>query len=847
MTILDFGHGPVRRWLPTTVHGLIEAQTAISPDRVALEQGDQRVTYAELDQQAGRLATLLAARGVKPSSVVGIMVEKSPQMVVALLGILKSGAAYLPLDPAHPAERIAYIVGHAKPMFVLTGAGLGDQLPAQIERLPLGTFDDSTVVAPSIGDLDPAHLAYVLYTSGSTGRPKGVMLPHSAVVNFIRTAVEDFKLTADTRFLQFTTYTFDVSVCDLLAPLAAGSTVVIPPKGTDLSSRELLDFMRTSGVTHAIVTPSLLAVLPDMELPELATLAVIGEACTRDVAVRWRQGRRFLNTYGPTEAAVLCSFGEELPPQGPPPIGFATANVDLYVLDESGDRVPDGETVGELWIGGLGLARGYLGAPALTADRFRPDAFSGRPGARLYRTGDLANWLPNGELAYVGRVDDQVKIRGYRVEPGEIEEALVTLPEVRAAAVIASGSGADAKLMAFVVSDGFSPDSLRAGLQPLLPQYMIPSVFSAVPTLPVNSNGKVDRPALRSIKLPGRRADLIYTAPANETEEELARIWSTVLGIYPVGRSDCFTDLGGTSLQAGQVAVRLHAELGVHVTVRALFEAGTVAGLAAVLRDTPPGRPLPIVRRSEQPPVPSVAQQALWLDCELHPNLNIAYNVPALLRIQGDLDTEALHLAVGDLLARHESLRTGFVFDGEELTARVLEVVKPELPLAEADSEAEALRMARVMAREPFDLSSPPLVRTTLVRLAPDDFLLVVVFHHLAFDGWSLRVWDTDLAACYAARTAGRTPHMSAPALSVADFAHWEEEIERNGVMGEGVAYWQQQLAGAPAAMNLPTDRPRSSAPRFRGRQVRRLADAALRRGSMLWPETWAQRRTRCT
>lgn len=830
MTATKFGCGPTRAWPPTTVHGLIEEQAKRSPDRVALEQGERRVTYAELDRAAGRLASTLLAKGVTPGNIVGILVERSPEMAVAILGILKCGAAYLPLDPTHPRDRIEYIVGNAGPAFVLTGADLDGRMPAGVEEVPLRTPDDGGHVAPSIGALNPAHLAYVMYTSGSTGRPKGVMLPHSAVVNFIRTASEDFALTADTRFLQFTTYTFDVSVCDLLAPLAAGSTVVFPAADTNLASAELLDLMRATAVTHAIVTPSLLAVLPDAELPDLHTLAVIGEACTRDVAVRWGRGRRFLNTYGPTEAAVLCSFGEELPAQGPPPIGLPTANVDLFVLDERGDRVPVG-TVGELWIGGVGLARGYLGAPALTADRFRPDAFSGRPGARLYRSGDLVHWLPDGKLAYVGRVDDQVKIRGFRVEPGEIEEALVTLPEVRAAAVIANGSGADAKLIAFVVSDGFSPDELRAGLRPLLPQYMIPSVFTAIAALPVNSNGKVDRPALRAIELPGRRSDLPYVAPRGILEEDLARIWFAVLMIHPVGRDDRFMDLGGTSLQATQVVSRVRAELGLDVTVRALLEAETVARLALTLRDAAPGHLLPAVRRRAAAPVPSVAQQALWLDCQIQPDLSVAYNVPTLLRIRGDLDTGALRAALGDLLNRHDALRMGLGFDGWRLTAWVVDDVQTELLLFDAESEAEAIGRARALAAQPFELESPPLVRTALVRLAPDDHLLVVVFHHLVFDGWSLRVWDTDLATCYGARAAGRVPRMSAPALRFADFAHWEEEAEAAGAMSEGVSYWRHQLSGAPPVVELPTDHPRPTESRSRGGQIRRPVDAELHKG----------------
>ncbi|GIG69170.1 hypothetical protein Pen01_54650 [Phytomonospora endophytica] len=803
-----------------------------SPDRVALEQGERRVTYAELDRAAGVLAARLLAKGVTPGSVVGILVERSPETAVAILGVLKCGAAYLPLDPTHPEERVEYIVGHAGPMFVLTGTNMDRRLPAGVEAVPLMAPDvEGGNVAPSTGGLlDPAHLAYVMYTSGSTGRPKGVMLPHSAVVNFIRTAAEDFTLTARTRFLQFTTYTFDVSVCDLLAPLAAGSTVVFPPADTDLASAELLSLMRVSAVTHAIVTPSLLAVLPDAELPDLCTLAVIGEACTRDVAVRWGRGRRFLNTYGPTEAAVLCSFGEHLPAQGPPPIGLPTANVDLFVLDERGDVVSPG-TVGELWIGGRGLARGYLGAPALTADRFRPDAYSGRSGARLYGSGDLVHWLPDGELAYVGRVDDQVKVRGFRVEPGEIEEALVALPEVRAAAVIVNGDGAGAKLVAFVVSDGFSTEELRAGLRPVLPQYMIPSVFIAMDTLPVNSNGKVDRPALRAVALPEGRAGLPYSAPRGVLEEDLARVWSAVLVVDPVGRDDRFMDLGGTSLQATQVVSRVRAELGLHVTVRALFEAQTIARLAPALQDAAPGRVLPAVRRGAGAAVPSVAQQALWLDCEMRPELSVAYNMPAVLRIRGELDVGALRAALGDLLARHDALRTGFCFDGWKLAARVVDAAEPELLLIDAVSEAEAFEVARGMAARPFELGNPPLVRSVLVRLAPGDHLLVTVFHHLVFDGWSLRVWDDDLAACYAARVAGRVPRLSAPVLRFADFAHWEEETESAGAMSEGVSYWRRQLTGAPSVLDLPTDHRRPAESSSRGGQVRRPVDAELHKG----------------
>nr|AKA59480.1 non-ribosomal peptide synthetase [uncultured bacterium AZ_40] len=796
-----------------TVHGLVEAQARRTPDAVAVECGQHRLTYRELDRDADQLAAVLRAHGVGPDALVGVCVDRAPELVTGLLGVLKAGGAYLPLDPGHPRARLAVILDDARPAVVVTVDRVRDRLPRRDHRVVLvGDRAASTTgqaTAPATGQAGrepgPADLAYVLYTSGSTGRPKGVMVEHRNVTHLVHAVREPFQIGPGTRFLQFAALTFDASVLEIFATLASGGTVVLPPPGPDIAGPELVDLLREARITTLFLPPSLLSVLPESPLPALHTLSAGGEACTREVAIQWGRGRRFINGYGPTETTVFACLGTTVPPDRPPPIGRALPGVDLRVLDQGRTPVADG-TVGELYIGGPGVARGYLGRPDLTAQRF----VSLVDGGRHYRTGDLVRRLPSGELEFVGRVDDQVQVRGFRVELGEVEHVLAARPGVRDCAVVAQGSGADTRLVAFVVTDDASAARGLAGdMAALLPPYLVPSLFVPVAALPVNGHGKVDRAQLRATAVTARPADGMYEEPAGELERRLAELWTEVLAVHPVGRTDSFVALGGTSLQATRVLAAMRARLGVYLTVPAFFAASTVAGLAGTIRDRTAAAPRPPVAPGAAIGL-STGQRRLWFLTRLSDAASAAYHVPAAYRLRGPLDIAVLEDALAAVVARHEALRTGFVLRDGELLSTVVDEARVAVRVVDGPAD---LALA-----EPFDLTRPPLCRATLARLGPEDHQLVVVFHHLVVDGWSLEVFDRDLADAWAGRL------RPAPRLRYRDYARWQRELAAD----TDLVYWRRALAGAPVVLELPADRPRPAVQGFRGRRLARTAPAGL-------------------
>ncbi|MFJ6672743.1 amino acid adenylation domain-containing protein [Actinosynnema sp. NPDC091369] len=762
-----------------TVHALIEAQARRTPDAVAVE-GTSSLTYAELDDRADRLAGALRARGVTRDTLVGVHLHREPDLVVALLAVLKAGGAYLPLDPRHPAERLDAVKADAKPVVVIA-RDPGPDVVLPTDEGPRGT-----------SHVAPTDLAYVLHTSGSTGRPKGVMVEHRNVVHLVEAVREPFRLGPGTRFLQFAAMTFDASVLEVFAPLAAGGTVVLPPA---VDGPELVDFLRDRRITTLFSPPSLLSVLPEADLPDLRVLSVGGEACSREVAERWSRGRIFLNGYGPTETTVFATLGDTVPSDRPPPLGHALRGVDTYVFD--GLRPAD---VGELFIGGPGVARGYLDQPGLTAARFVPHPVTGQ---RLYRSGDLVRRGRDG-LEFLGRVDDQVQVRGHRVEPREVEHQLGLLPGVRDCAVVVQGHDADARLVAFVVGP---TTGLRDALSRKLPHYLVPSVVVPLNALPLTAHGKVDRAALRASTV-DRPADLPYEEPVGEVEARLAELWATVVGVRPVGRHDGFTALGGTSLMATRLLARVHDEFAVHVPVPEFFAAHTVAGVARLIADGHPDDRPRLTTGGPNDEV-SAGQRRLWFLTQLDAAANAAYTVPAATRLRGPLDVTALREALNAVVADHDTLRTGFHLRGGELVAEVVDTAEVDLAVEHGTANLEAA------AAEPFDLTAPPLLRATLFRLAEDDHVLLVVLHHLVSDGWSLDNFDRALAAHYR----GVTP--PPPKAGYGDFVRWQRRLP------EAATPW---LTDAPPVLDLPTDRPRPAAQRYRGRRTTRMASADLRR-----------------
>jgi amino acid adenylation domain-containing protein len=844
--LTEWNDAPAGRPPAALVHRLIEAQSRRTPDATALLCGDERRTYAELDAHADRLSHSLRALGVGPEVRVGVCLERSCDLVVALLAVLKAGGAYVPLDPTHPRDRLAFVLEDACAHVLLTHSRLAT-LPAGPTATRLLIDDPPALTphrAPPRGEPSAESLAYVIYTSGSTGRPKGVGVPHRAAANFFLAMDSLLDAPANGTWLAATGVGFDISVLELLWTLSRGFAVVVQPE--TLGTSWFVEALERYGVTHFQCTPSMARTLVEDEasaaaLGRLRQFLVGGEALPADLARNLaRRAPLVLNMYGPTETTVWSSSCRTDGSVAPVPLGMPVANARLYVLDGALEPSPF-DVPGELYIGGEGVARGYLGRPALTAEQFVPDPFSDNPGARLYRTGDRTRRRTDGRLEYLGRLDSQTKIRGHRVELGEIEAALAGHPSVHQAVVsVHEGAKGGARLVAYVVTEPgreFDASELRAALEERLPSYMVPSAFLPLGALPLTPNGKVDRKALPApdfASLP--RAP--FLAPRTAAEARLAEVWAEVLGVERVGVGDDFFELGGHSLLATRIVGQVRAAFGVEVPLRAFFEAPTVAALAEWLQGHAPPSPSPPLEpaRREGPLPLSFAQQRLWLLWQLEPQSG-AYNMPAALRLAGELDVEALRRAFEALVARHETLRT--TLEAPEGVPR--QTVGPagpfDLPIADLSArpaderEPEARRLAAEEASRPFDLERAPPLRARLVRLDGREHWLLLTMHHIASDGWSLGVLVRELTQLYRAFVRGEAPTLPALPVQYADYAVWQRGWLRGEALERQVGYWRAQLEGAPP-LELPTDRPRPLVPSYQGAEVpvylpRDLADAA--------------------
>ncbi|MET0395502.1 MAG: amino acid adenylation domain-containing protein, partial [Longimicrobiaceae bacterium] len=685
-----------------------------------------------------------------------------------------------------------------------------------------GAPEDASVVP-----VDPDNAAYVIYTSGSTGTPKGVVVPHGALANHVRWMQRDLPLSPGDRVLQKTPFSFDASVWEFWAPLVAGGTLVMAEPGAHREPARLVRALAGEHITVAQFVPSLLAAVLEEDARAWTTARRVfcgGEALPAELAARARAmlGAEVVNLYGPTEACIDATFAVATGASGAPgttvPIGRAVANARAFVLDPEGEPAPVG-VPGELYLGGAGLARGYAGRPGLTAERWVPDALSGEAGARLYRTGDRVRWLVSGALDWLGRTDEQVKLRGFRVEPGEVEAALLAHPAVREAAVAVRGEGGDARLVGWVVPAGESldPDDVRRHLGERLPAHMAPSALVVLDALPRTPGGKLDRRALPAPDAPGRTD--AAQRPRGVEEQVLAGIWATVLGVEP-GPHDDFFALGGHSLLAARVVARVRQALGVELPLRAVFDAPTLQGLAAVVaeRRRAGGAALPPLRRVPRDgPLPlSFAQERLWVIHRMEPG-SAAYNIPAVLRLSGRLDAAALERALTQVVRRHEALRTTL----EERDGRPVQVVHPAAPAALPVTELSALpqaeradilrRLAAEEAARPFDLAAGPLLRAALFRLGEEEHVLLLTVHHAVGDAWSTSVLLGDLAAAYGGAA---LPEL---AVQYADFAAWQRAWLTGDVLDAHRGWWRERLAGAPPALELPTDRPRPAAWSGRG------------------------------
>ncbi len=845
-----------------TLVTLFEAQVDRAPLAVALTFAGASLTYAALDERANQLASHLLALGVGPEVLVGLSAPRSIEMVVAILAILKAGGAYLPLDPEYPRERLAFMLDDAGVSLVVT-AGAAPAFPttrplrvvsldveaALISRSP------STRPPPSAG---PDSLAYVIYTSGSTGRPKGVMVEHGNVTRLFTATVPWFGFGPADAFTLVHSHAFDFSVWELWGALLHGARLVLVPHHVSRSPDDLHRLLRAEQITVLCQTPSAFRQLaraeeplPGEALSELALRFVIfgGEALDPlDLKPFWAkrrdgEGPRLVNMYGITETTVHVTYRvmSRADAPGESVIGRPIPDLQVHLLDVARVPVSAGEP-GEIWVGGPGVARGYLGRPELTAERFVAGVIPGDAG-RLYRTGDIARLLPSGDLEYLGRADDQVKIRGHRIELGEVLAAVAAHPGVRDALVVArEDTPGDRRLVAYVVPRATPPrpGDLRSFVARRLPEHMVPAVFLSLPSFPLAPSGKIDR---RALPAPGRaRPDLStdYAPPSAGDEQLLGALWAEVLGVDSPGIHDDFFELGGDSLQAVRVIVRAREALGRDLALQSLFEFPTIAGLARAASAAACAVVAPLVAGPRPPEIPlSFAQQRLWFLHQLAPEAS-AYNLPCTVRLTGTLDAPALERSLDEIVSRHEALRTTFAVR----PGGPVQIVGPAYPVrlvcddlssidpAAIDPAAE--REARLEARcvaefsRPFDLARGPLLRAVLIRLSSDDHALLLPTHHIASDGWSMGILIREIGALYEAFRAGHPSPLAPLQLQYPDWSLAERALLDDARLAPHIDHFRDDLAGAPLVHELPTDRPRPDVPSRRGAETRFSLDAGL-------------------
>ncbi|HEV2846960.1 MAG TPA: amino acid adenylation domain-containing protein, partial [Thermoanaerobaculia bacterium] len=819
-------------------------QVRRTPDAIAV-LGDTPITYAELDRRASQLAGHLGGLGVGLESRVGLCVERKPELIVAILGVLKAGAAYVPLDPELPQERLAWMIEDADVRAIVASdrlwpalaavAGDGERplvlLERDAERIAAQPVDPPEVAIP------PQALAYVLFTSGSTGRPKGVAVAHQSVIRLVRGS-DYASLGPEEVFLQFVPVSFDVSTLEIWGPLLNGGKLAVFPT-TRATVEELGDAIDRHGVTTLWLTAGLFNLLVDEGVERLAGLRQLlagGDALSVPRvrrALAELPGVRLVNGYGPTENTTFTTCHtiteSDFEVAASVPVGRPVANTRVLLLDRDFEPVGIG-VPGELLTGGEGLARGYHNRPALTAERFVPDPWSGEAGARLYRTGDLARYLADGRIEFLGRLDQQVKVRGFRIELGEIEAALLAEPGIASAAVTAwPDAQGDRRLVAYVVTEDGATDeaALATGLRRRLPEYMIPSRFVTLEGLPLDANGKVRRRELpKPEDFDAPAAGLAPSAPpATAVECELAAIWAELLGHEAVGRGDNFFDLGGHSLLAARAVERIRRAFGVELPLTTLFDEPTLAGLAGRIEAERGGpatagttRAIPRADRGRPLPL-SFAQERLWFLEQLE-GPSPVYHIAVVVEGTGRLDVGALRSALSAVWSRHEALRARFTAeDGQPFQT----FAEPgPLPLAVVDlsgTAAPAVDDATADAvRRPFDLERGPLLRAVLLRLGPERFRLALVGHHLVGDGVSLAILERELGVFYRAALGFPVEVPAPPVLQHADFALWQRRrLRADGDLAEKIAAAKAELAGAAEPLGLPSDRPRGASPRRRG------------------------------
>ncbi|WP_172631850.1 non-ribosomal peptide synthetase, partial [Dictyobacter arantiisoli] len=820
-----------------SIQQVFNEQVQAHPQAIALKWQDVELTYAELNAQANQVAHALLAHGVRNEDLVGLYTERTPALIVGMLGILKAGAAYLPLDPAYPQERIALILedAHANIVFCSRDLASGLDFSAQLAVAPIMlTLKECLVPAYSNKNpeltVEATQLAYVVYTSGSTGTPRGVAVAHRGVVRLVKNT-NYLPFSAQETFLQLSSNSFDASTLEIWGSLLNGAKLVLLPMAQP-SLAELAQILLTERITVLWLTAGLFHQMVDEHVEELSQVKYVlagGDVLSVPHVkqlLRQAPDSVVINGYGPTENTTFTTCypmraGEE--PVETVFIGYPIANTRVYVLDEQMQLVPQG-IIGELYTGGDGLARGYLNHPELSSERFLPDPFAQEPGGRLYRTGDLVRYREDGRLEFVGRRDFQVKIRGFRIEPGEVEAVLAHHSAITDHCVVVQTREQDKFLVAYVVlSEGTALTSadLKIFLRAKLPEYMIPLHIIFMERLPLTANGKVDRRALPSVETQSGTSVASLSTPTNPFQELLLEIWQQVLGRQQITMHDNFFEIGGHSLLATRLISRIRTLMNTDIALRVLFEAPTIALLAQHLQD----------RNNRQVAVPAIeavphdlaplsfAQQRLWFLEQLEPG-NIAYNIPLALHLRGALNVSALQQSLREVVLRHESLRTRFVFIHGEVRQQIEPIQSFTFVLEPVEHMQQVQHFIELEAQQPFNMEQGPLFRARLLQISAQEAVLLLTLHHSIADGWSISVLTKEISQLYTAAVTGKPFALSALPLQYADYALWQRQWLQGEVLDAQLAYWKEQLAGAEPLMLL-TDHPRPAVQTYHGARRR--------------------------
>jgi amino acid adenylation domain-containing protein/thioester reductase-like protein len=821
-----------------TLARLFAEQVARTPRGVAVICGTESLSYMDLDQRSNQLANHLQSKGIEPDSLVAVTLERSLEMVIALLGVLKSGAAYVPIDPSYPEDRIAHMISSSKATLVITSTELTALVPAYNGEVICLDSDEQIARCPTTAPPNHAsseHLAYVIYTSGSTGLPKGVMIPNRAITNHMLWMQAECPMGEGDAVLQKTPFSFDASIWEFYAPLLTGGRLVMARPEGHQDLEYLIAVIQEQEITTLQLVPSLLGLLVEHgEFGSCLSLRRVfcgGEALSESVVAKFYEllpQAELYNLYGPSEAtidATFCLCEKDVPLVT---IGRPVANCKAFILDRNGQQVPVG-VPGELHLSGAGLARGYVHQPQLTAEKFieADSALSGDTGQRLYKTGDRARFLPNGILQYLGRNDQQIKLRGFRVELGEIESVINASDLVRDSAVTAGGEGGALQyLVAYIVPETPGGDftnvkeDLVRELAEILPEYMLPSIFMEMESLPLSPSGKIDR---RALPQPEIKAHSRNISPQTDLEHEVVAIWQDLLGVQNMGMEDNFFDHGGHSLLAIQLVSRMRDTFGVEISLRDIFDKPYPANYVLLIEQNKKSAKqvhIPRLKPGEPLELSSV-QQRLWFLDQME-GLSSVYNMPAAFHMEGELNVEALRQAFAALVQRQDSLRMAFPVKNGEAQLILLDDYSPldirDLRgLGTAERQVESVRMMNEHAQAPFLLAEGRLLRTTLLRLAEEEYVLLFTMHHIISDGWSIAILVTELGELYRSFSEGDDAVLAPLDIQYQDFAPWQKEWLKGSVLNTQREYWQEQLQNCPSLLELPADHVRPAVQSYNG------------------------------